>query len=163
MDLVQQRVCKTLQPFCLYTPHSLNFFHKTLLLFNFLIFPLSVWTLKSHRHSPSVIISHQGFWWLMMSDTSGKLFNGLSYHESPVTQWQSIRSCNQKVVASTPIWSTQAFYSRQPVSPTGKTPLSCIHQAQNSSSHFCHCTYINTYRHPGRGSMLQDVCHMNSV
>ena len=41
VDLGQQRVCNTLQPFCLYTPHNLSIFHKTLLPFNFLIFPLS--------------------------------------------------------------------------------------------------------------------------
>ena len=86
VDLVQQRVCKTLQPFCLYTPHSLNIFHKTLLvtfqlshlpslsLFRPPELPQSVHILKSPRHLPSVVISHQGFCWLMMSDTPGKLF-----------------------------------------------------------------------------------------
>ena len=41
--------------------------------------------------------------------------------------WKSIRTSNQKVVGSTPIRSTQFFFSEQPVSLTKFTSFSCIH------------------------------------
>ena len=42
--------------------------------------------------------------------------NGLSSHESPVAQWQSIWTSNQKVIGSTPVGRTRIFSSESPVS-----------------------------------------------
>ena len=41
-----------------------------------------------------------------------RMFNGLSSHESPVAQWQSVRTSNRKVVGSTPVGRTRNFFFR---------------------------------------------------
>ena len=69
--------------------------------------------IKPHQMAPGQIA-----WWIPKD-----VYLGCGYGRV----WKSIWTSNQKIVGSTPIRSTQIFFSKQPMSLTKFTSFSCIH------------------------------------